>query len=182
MKSDEDFLQEVYEKARSMKAEEQRIENQGWKDRPLRFVRIQVGGIALAVGILVIALIGIQDNTGGPTDLQVPDPYSVAPADMRSGEQYEDLVQMASDIVMVTGQDHSIELTEVYRGDLSWEEIAPLLKAIDIEIQAGQRAIFFLNENEGILSVTDYYMEQNHLFTNQEGDEFTEDKLEELIE
>ncbi len=201
MKSDQEFLKGVYEKAKEMELSEQQKmtgENSRKGTRSASTLRYAV--TAAACFILVSAGV-FKFVIDKPASQVTPQPISI---DVRGidlegdgqeaqqgdlpgslSEKLRNLFEAATDIVEVvksTDGEKAYEIVRTYRNDSGEKDQLSKLKGILPQLEKGQRAVLFLKEEAGNVNMLDSFVSSTNedTYQNSSGDVITKEELSEI--
>lgn len=180
MKSHEEFLQEVYQKADSMMTTQVTKERRQLRDYAYVF---RYGAFAAALIAVCIMLMPHADvkkpvTTGKDTH----GTYLIGIPAASQTENLEHLVNQASDIIEVTKTaDGDYIHNRVLRKNHRWDAIETVLEQKHV-MKSGESAIVFMNSDATSLSVIEVCIEREETFIIRSGEIFTMEILEDIVE
>lgn len=205
MKSDQEFLKGVYEKAKEMELSEQQKmtgENSRKGTRSASTLRYAVTAAACFVLVSAGVLKFVIDK---PASQVTPQPMSIdvrgidlegdgqeARQDAQQGdlpgslsEKLRNLFEAATDIVEVvksTDGEKDYEIVRTYRNDSGEKDQLSKLKGILPQLEKGQRAVLFLKEEAGNVNMLDSFVSSTNedTYQNSSGDVITKEELSEI--
>lgn len=179
MKSHEEFLQEVYEKADFMKTQATK-ENR--HPREYAYV-IRYGAFAAALIAVFIMLMTHADVTKPvATGTQTHGTYLIDIPAASQTENLEHLVEKSTDILEVTKTgDGDYIRNQVLRKNNKWDKIESLLEQKHV-MKNGESAIVFIDSDVTDLSIIEVCIEREDTFVIKSGELFTMEILEDIVE
>lgn len=186
MKSDQEFLKGVYEKAKEMEGLEQK-EPAGYESRKstLRAVPLKYAVTAAAFLILVTAGAYIYDKNKQVEQIS-PQPMTIDVRGIDFGDGLKGLFDNATDIIEIRQEDsgeRAYQVVEIYRHSGNGKDILSGLSDQLPQLEKKQTAIVFMKKEGGSTQVLDSFIGSpgDETYQNTFGETVTKEKILENI-
>lgn len=182
MKSDREFLDGIYEKAKEMEVLEQRERatysrlNGSRKALPMRFA------LTAAACFVFVSLGLLLYDTAKPKDQVVPQPSSIDIRGIDLQDNIQDLFDTATEIAAVKWQgENSLEIEMLYRHSMGETRIKEELAKVLVSADEGGTAVVFLKAGDGGLELLDTFTwdKSEGTYRNSTGEVLAQERLDE---
>ncbi|WP_033165149.1 hypothetical protein [Clostridium sp. KNHs205] len=180
MKSDREFLNEVYQKAEQMKKEEENPERfKGKRKAPLRFA------LTAAAFLIFLSATYVFYNISG-REPATPQKFNMEPRGINLPDYIQELLDTATEVAEVQPVENgtgTYRILKLYKHSLAEDILIKELTNLMPVIGRGETAIVFLNTGTEGLQLLDVFTgkEDTKDYVNSTGDVLTEERLEGLV-
>lgn len=181
MKSDREFLSEVYQKAEQLKKNEENPERIKGKRR------VSLGFALTAAAFLIfLSATYVFQNIPGTREPATPEKFSIEPRGINLPDYTQELMDTATEIAVIQTAGNSrgtFWLVKLYKHSLTEDRIAKELTNLMPVLGEGETAIVFLNMGTEGLQLLDVFTgkEDTKDYVNSAGDVLTEERLEGIV-
>ncbi len=178
MKSDREFLNEVYQKAEQMKKDEENPDRfKGKRKAPLGFA------LTAAAFLIFLSVTYVFHNITGNREPVTPQKFSLEPRGINLPDYIQELLDTATEVAEIQPVENgtgTYRILKLYKHSLAEDNIIKELNNLIPVLGEGETAIVFLNTGTEGLQLLDVFTgkEDTKDYINSAGDVLTEERLE----
>lgn len=186
MKSDQEFLKGIYEKAKEMELSEEKEQTGIDSLKSFRRTVPFRYAVTAAAGILLVSAGIFWHDKNKTTEQITPQPMSIDVRGIDIGTGLENLIDSSADILEVKpakSGENAYETLKVYKNSGDGKDIIAELTGKIPQLEESQTAIVFLMREQGSTEVLDSFIStKDGTYQNSFGETFTEEELLDKIE